>query len=148
MSTTTAGRISLPIPDLESDGLLAEFPEGHRLVGSVCDDCGQAMLGSRVVCSSCVGGSISRTALPATGVLYSFTRLSRGDGGIRALGYVDLDNGVRTLTDLRDSPELGAGIRVRLDVDPDGAAWFFAAVAGEEQGDGAQDAEQKEDTHV
>ncbi|MFJ9127786.1 Zn-ribbon domain-containing OB-fold protein [Streptomyces sp. NPDC102340] len=128
MTVETEAVVSLPIPDLETDSLLGAFPEGHRLVGSRCDACGRTMIGTRVVCSSCVGRQISRVALPTTGVLYTFTRLHAKGRDVRPLGYVDLD-GVRTLAELREgSTPLRPDIRVELGVDGDD--WFFVPVAG------------------
>lgn len=130
MTVQTEASVSAPIADLETDGLLSRFPEGRRLVGTRCDHCGQTMIGARVVCSKCVSREVSRVALPATGVLYSFTRLHVGSESVRVLGYVDLDGDVRTLADLRegDTP-LRPDDRVELGVDGDD--WFFAAAAGE-----------------
>lgn len=132
MSVTTEAPTSTPIADLEADSLIGDFPEGRRLVGSRCDDCGCTMLDARVVCSECVGRSITRIALPATGNLYSFTRLHVGSEGIRALGYVDLDGvSVRTLADLREGEnELRPDMPVRLGTDND--AWFFEPAADEQ----------------
>lgn len=128
MSTTTptgAVTVSAPIADLESTDLLGTFPEGKRLVGTRCTSCGRTMIGTRVVCSRCVSTDVERIALPTTGELYSFTRLHVGGEGVRPLGYVDLDDDVRTLTDLReDDVPLEPGIRVRLVVDGDD--WAFA----------------------
>jgi uncharacterized OB-fold protein len=88
------------------------------------------MIGTRVVCSSCVSRNVSRVALPTTGVLYSFTRLHVGGEGVRPIGYIDLDDNVRTLADIReDSTPLQPGIPVALGVEGD--RWFFAPVAGE-----------------
>ena len=90
------------------------------------------MLGSRVVCSTCVGQDVVRVSLPRSGTLYAFTRLHVGSEGVRPLGYVDLDNGVRTLADLRETTEpLTPDMRVELEVDGD--AWFFAPVSGEKR---------------
>lgn len=118
--------VSLPVPDLESDSLLGSFPDGPRLVGTRCVACGLTMIGSRIVCSNCVGTDVARVALPTTGVLYSFTRLHLGDT-VRILGYVDLDDDVRTLADLDETAPLVPGIRVELAVDGDD--WRFAPVA-------------------
>jgi uncharacterized OB-fold protein len=129
MSVTPEAPVSVPIADLESDDLLGVFPEGRRLVGTRCGDCGRTMIGARVVCSSCVSRGVSRVALPSTGVLYSFTRLHVGGAGIRAIGYVDLDDNVRTLADLREeSIPLRPDARVELGVDGDD--WFFTPVTG------------------
>jgi uncharacterized OB-fold protein len=126
-------KVSVAIADMETDELLSTFPEGPRLLGTRCDDCGRDMIGTRVVCSSCVSSNVSTIALPSTGTLYSFTRLHAGGGGVRPLGYVDLDNDVRTLADIRegDTP-LEPGIRVELGVDGDN--WFFARAASETKG--------------
>ena len=122
--------VSAPVADLDSDGLLGTFPAGRRLVGTRCDRCGRTMIGARVVCSSCVSREVSRVALPATGVLYSFTRLHVGGEGVRPVGYVDLDDGVRTLADIREGKvPLRPDMRVELGVDGDD--WFFAPARGE-----------------
>ncbi|MFC1405275.1 MULTISPECIES: Zn-ribbon domain-containing OB-fold protein [Streptacidiphilus] len=130
MTPSTEVPVSAPIADLETDSLLGTFPEGPRLVGTECGQCGRTMIGTRVVCSSCVSREVSRVALPSTGVLYSFTRLHVGVEGVRPIGYIDLDDDVRTLADLRegDTP-LQPGIPVVLGVEGD--QWFFAPVAGE-----------------
>jgi uncharacterized OB-fold protein len=126
VAATAEAVVSLPVPDLEADGLLGSFPEGLRLVGTRCDACGLTMIGSRIVCSGCVGTDVSRVALPTTGVLYSFTRLHLGDA-VRILGYVDLDDDVRTLADLREPAPLEPGMRVELVVEGDD--WHFAPAA-------------------
>ncbi|MEV6345928.1 OB-fold domain-containing protein [Actinoplanes sp. NPDC051851] len=123
---------SFPVADLESDDLLGDFPEGRRLAGTRCGDCGQTMIGTRVVCSSCVGQNVARVALPGTGVLYSYTRLHVGGQGVRALGYVDLDGGVRTLADLREG-DAGLWPDARVELGVDGDDWFFTPVI--QQGD-------------
>lgn len=130
MTVQTEAAVSAPVADLETDGLLGTFPEGRRLVGTRCDRCGRAMIGARVVCSSCVGREVTRIALPATGVLYSFTRLHVGSDDVRPIGYVDLDGDVRTLADLREgATPLRPDVHVELGVDGDD--WFFSPVAGE-----------------
>ncbi|WAH97409.1 Zn-ribbon domain-containing OB-fold protein [Arthrobacter sp. MMS18-M83] len=134
MTTTTEAPASQPIADMEADSLIGTFPEGQRLVGSQCNTCGCTMIGSRVVCSSCISRDVSRVALPSTGVLYSFTRIHVGTAGIRPLGYVDLDNGVRTLADIREGDvPLRPDMRVELGIDDDD--WFFTPAAGEKRED-------------
>lgn len=121
--------VSEPISDLETDSLLATFPEGQRLVGTECNNCGKKMIGTRIVCSACVSRDVARIALPTGGVLYSFTRLHVGADGTRPIGYVDLGD-VRTLADIREgSSPIHPDMRVALGVDGDD--WFFAPVAGE-----------------
>lgn len=133
MKTETAAKASVATADMENDDLLGTFPEGQRLLGTRCGDCGREMIGTRVVCSSCVSSNVGTIALPTTGTLYSFTRLHVGGDVVRPLGYVDLDNDVRTLADIRegDTP-LEPGIRVELGVDGDN--WFFARAASGTKG--------------
>lgn len=130
MTDTTEAAVSVPVADLESDSLLGTFPEGRRLVGTRCGQCGRVMIGARVVCSSCVSRDVSQVALPATGILYSFTRLHVGRAGVRPVGYVDLDDGVRTLADIREG---GTPLRpdMRVELGTDGDDWFFAPAAGQ-----------------
>jgi len=131
MTATIEAPASQPIADMEADSLIGNFPEGQRLVGSQCNACGCTMIGSRVVCSSCISRDVSRVALPSTGVLYSFTRIHVGAEGIRPLGYVDLDNGVRTLADIHEGDiPLRPDMRVELDVEDD---WFFAPAADDKR---------------
>jgi uncharacterized protein len=132
MSTATESVVSVPIADMEQADLLGQFVEGPRLVGTTCNECGRTMIGSRIVCSNCVSRDVSRVALPTTGVLYSFTRVHVPNQPVRPLGYVDLDDDVRTLADLRegDTP-LVPGMRVALGVEGDD--WFFAPVAGTDE---------------
>jgi uncharacterized OB-fold protein len=129
MTTKTEALVSRVVPDMDEESLLGSFPEGPRLIGTRCDNCGRTMIGSRIVCSSCVSTAVTRVALPATGILYTFTRLHVGaEGVVRPLGYVDLDDDVRTLADIREGDvTLVPGIRVELGVDGDD--WFFARVA-------------------
>jgi uncharacterized OB-fold protein len=130
MTVQREAQVSVPVADLESESLLGTFPEGQRLVGTRCDRCGQTMIGARVVCSSCVSREVSRVALAVTGILYSFTRLHVGGEGLRPIGYVDLDDGVRTLADIREgATPLQPDMRVELGVDGDD--WFFAPAVGE-----------------
>ncbi|MFT4259371.1 Zn-ribbon domain-containing OB-fold protein [Microbacterium sp.] len=129
MTVKNEAPVSQPIADLETDSLLGEFPEGRRLIGTRCRACGRTMIGSRVVCSSCVSRDVERVALPANGVLYSFTRIHGRDGDVRPLGYVDLDDDVRTLTDLRETAPLVPGIRVELQTEGD--EWFFVPADGQ-----------------
>ena len=78
---------------------------------------------------------VSRVALPSTGVLYSFTRLHVGTAGVRPLGYVDLDDDVRTSADIREGePHCAPDMRVELGVDGDD--WFFAPAAERTKRDG------------
>ncbi len=132
MSTTaglSAEGASLPIADLEDESSIDTFDEGIRLVGTLCDQCGKRMLGARVVCSACVSTEVSRVALQSTGTLYSFTTMRVGADQPRVLGYVDLDDGVRTLTDLREG-DVPLVPDARVELRTSGASWWFTAVAG------------------
>lgn len=141
VTSTPEAVVSVPVADLESDSLLGSFPEGRRLAGTRCGQCGRTMIGARVACSSCVSRDVYRVALPATGVLYSFTRLHglAGDRGgtadVRPVGYVDLDGGtsgqvVRTLADIREG-DVPLRPDMRVVFGTDGDDWFFAPARGE-----------------
>lgn len=129
MTTVTDVHVPQPIADLESDSLIAQFSDGPRLVGTQCESCGTTMIGSRVVCSNCVSQDVHQIALPTTGTLYSFTRVHARGEAPRAMGYVDLDDKVRTLADLRETRQLTPDMRVQLGFDGD--AWYFEPAADE-----------------
>lgn len=140
MTDLTEAAVSLPVADLEDESLLGTFPEGRRLVGTRCGACGRVMIGARVVCSSCVSRDVTRVALPASGMLYSFTRLHvaskasvsqhSGGAGVRPVGYVDLDAGggpgavVRTLAELREG-DVPLRPDQPVELGTDGDDWFF-----------------------
>jgi uncharacterized OB-fold protein len=69
---------------------------------------------------------IEPITLPRTGTLYSFTVLRVGTTGEpRVLGYVDLDNGVRVLAEVRPgAAALVPDLPVELGLEDDGQ-WFF-----------------------
>ncbi|WP_280490014.1 Zn-ribbon domain-containing OB-fold protein [Nocardia carnea] len=124
MTAGIEATVSPIVDDLASDNPIGSFPEGPRLVGTRCDACGNTMVGTRVVCSACVGREVSVVALPDTGSLYSFTRLHVGSEGVSAIGYIDLPGDVRTLADIRENgTPLRPDLPVCLVVDGDG--WFF-----------------------
>lgn len=130
MTSTTAGAgvpVSTPTPDLDAENPLGEFDEGVRLVGTRCTTCGRTMLGARIVCSSCVSGDVQRVALPASGVLYSYTTLRVGPDAPRILGYVDLDD-VRTLASIREDG-VAVSPDARVELRHDDADWWFTPVS-------------------
>lgn len=123
MSSTLETASTAPVPDLEAKDLLDRFDDGPGLAGTRCSACDKTMLGVRVVCSSCVGTDVHRVCLSRQGRLYTFTRLHL-KGTVRTIGYVDLDNGVRTLADIREKGhELRPDLAVALGVE--GEQWFF-----------------------
>lgn len=73
------------------------------LLGSRCRSCETRVVPPAPVCPGCGGEDMAREAQPTEGTLYSYTRVHVGSGPWRkpaALGYVDLDNGVRVFTHL------------------------------------------------
>lgn len=123
MSAITETGITVPISDLDEENLLGQFAEGPGLVGTRCSTCKGTMLGMRVVCSTCVSVDIERVRLSGEGKLYTFTRLHHKDV-VRTIGYVDLEEGVRTLADIRQNGgDLEPGLGVQLSIE--GAQWFF-----------------------
>lgn len=114
-----------PYADLRDSSMIREFPEGVRLVGAHCKECGLLAIGERSVCSACVGRDVEVVPLAPAGVLYSYTVLHVGVDGSRAMGYIDLNDGVRVLSTLRgDATMLRPDAPVELA--SDGDDWWFA----------------------
>lgn len=118
---------SEPVSDLDEESSLVDTAQGPALVGTVCRQCGMRAVGRRVVCSRCVSQNVVDEPLARTGILYTFTTLhvgATGSGLPRVIGYVDLDDGVRVLADVRAgdaSPTVGSRVEMRAE----GAGWFF-----------------------
>lgn len=73
------------------------------LLGSVCKLCSSNMFPAVPVCAVCMSEELELMEMPRTGTLYSFTVVHVGPENITkpfALGYVDLENGVRVFSRL------------------------------------------------
>lgn len=94
---------------------------------SECNACGTRFFPSRRLCTSCRSSNSCEIALNPTGCLYSFTtvRVSSTREVPYTLGYVDLDDGVRVLGEVRDrGRSLTVDQPVEFVADDSGAWWF------------------------
>ncbi len=96
------------------------------LLGCKCTACQKEMVPPVSVCPVCGGEDMREAVQPGEGVLYSYTVVHVGPKRFRrplALGYVDLDNGVRVFSHL-EGDTFKIGERMKFDVaivgrDPD-----------------------------
>lgn len=70
-----------------------------------CATCSSVIWYPRTICPACGSADISWVDSPGAGVVYSFTVVRRGDGPFKdvtpyVLAYVELDEGVRLLTNV------------------------------------------------
>ena len=102
-------------------------PNGEPiLLGCKCTACEREMVPPVPVCPVCGGEDMREAVQPGEGELYSYTIVHVGPKRFRrplALGYVDLDNGVRVFAHL-EGETFAIGERMKLDLavigrDPD-----------------------------
>lgn len=108
-----------PIADIDGD---RRDVVGGMLAGSRCLACGALAFPARDACMACGRRDMTGTALATTGTLYSSTTIhvSSSRPTPYAIGYVDLDDGVRVLTGIAGPADLlQPDSRVRLDPDRD-----------------------------
>ncbi len=89
---------------LPGDALAADAEGRSVLIGAVCRSCGSRMFPFAPVCPACMSEEMAREPMPRLGTLYSFTIVHVGPKNWQkpyALGYVDLENGVRVFSHLR-----------------------------------------------
>lgn len=88
-----------------ADEVLANDADGRPvLIGGCCNACGAALFPFAAVCPHCMSEDMRREPMPRQGKLYSFTRVHVGPKTWEkpfAVGYVDLENGVRVFSHLR-----------------------------------------------
>ncbi len=96
----------------------------HELRYQRCDDCGALIFYPRAHCTACLGRSLSWHRAAGEGVIYSFSVVRQSYHPFfrtrvpYAVGYVDLDEGPRLLTNLvgidHPTTDLHIGQRVRV----------------------------------
>lgn len=113
-------------------GLMGADEDGPYLVGGTCSACGFTTLGVRDICPECwAEHTMTETPIGRRGVLYTYTvihQLPQGYDEPFAVGYVDLNNGVRVFAHIENAPaslQIGADLELTeatLRIDGDGAA--------------------------
>lgn len=100
-------------------GLMDSDHEGSYLVGGRCSRCGFTTLGLRDICPECwAHGTMDEAPIGRQGTLYTYTvvhQLPQGYDAPFAVGYVDLDDGIRVFAHIDNSPE-SLSIGARLDL--------------------------------
>lgn len=125
---------NLPVPEPAVNVDAAPYWDAAvegRLVIPVCDDCGSAIWYPRPFCPECSSWNVTWTPDSGLGQIYSFTVCRRGVGEYKELdsyvfGYVDLDVGVRVMTNIvdcdYDALEIGDRVRAVFHPTPEGSA--------------------------
>lgn len=105
------------------EGLLGEDAEGAFLIGGSCAACGFITLGVRDTCPECwARGKMKMVPLGRRGTIYTCTVIHQGPDGYDtpfAVGYVDIEQGVRVFSHLSQKPTSPKpGMQVRLTAAP------------------------------
>ena len=122
MTTTQPGTDSKSFRPVEFE----VTPEGEGfLLGSRCGNCGAHFFPVRQACSGCLHSELETVRFSTTATLYTFSvvRQSTPDFEVPyALGYVDLPEGVRVMTQLtgREPEDYELGMEMELVVEPFG----------------------------
>jgi uncharacterized OB-fold protein len=96
------------LPKLSAFPYLAHDPDGPRLIGAECADCGKRVFPPAAVCPECMGETMKPLKLSREGKLYSYTVFHQGVRWIAPgyiAGYVDMPEGVRVFTHIDAKPE-------------------------------------------
>lgn len=104
------------------DGLFGEDAEGPYLVGGRCRACGFVTLGARPICPRCLAeDAMGEEPIGRAGTLYTATVIYQAPAGFAApfaVGYVDVEEGVRVFAHVETAPRPAIGGRVRLTLAP------------------------------
>lgn len=101
------------------NGLMGADEAGPYLIGGRCSACGFTTLGLRDVCPECwAEGTMAEAPIGRRGTLYTYTiihQLPQGYDETFAVGYIDLDGGVRVFAHVENSPaSLAIGTELEL----------------------------------
>ncbi len=129
-------------PHFVAPELIETTKEGPRLVAGRCKGCGALSFPKAPVCTECLGQDMATTHLAHRGKLYSYSVVHQAPKGWDvpyALGYVDLEDGMRVLAHIEgDAAGIGIDGPVALGVakvgsDAQGAplmSYVFKAAGG------------------
>jgi len=95
------------------------------LIGSRCGNCGAHFFPVREACAGCLHGDLETVRFSTTATLYTFSVVRQSTPQFEvpyALGYVDLPEGVRVLSQLtgREPEDYELGMEMELVVEPFG----------------------------
>lgn len=115
-----------PVPRVspETEPFWKGTTEGELLLNE-CDDCGLVYYYPRALCPECFSDDVSWREASGTGEVYSYTTVYRVQGWSEedlplVVGYVELDEGPRMITNLVDCEpdEVEIGTRVEVTFEP------------------------------
>ncbi|MFC4275601.1 Zn-ribbon domain-containing OB-fold protein [Achromobacter aloeverae] len=103
-----------PAANPENLAFFTAASQGKLLYGR-CHACAQAHYYPRRICPNCFSAEVEWVEAGGHGHIYSYTVLN-GDAGERVLAFIELDEGVRMLSNIVDaraqSLRIGAPVRV------------------------------------
>jgi uncharacterized OB-fold protein len=99
-----------------------EMPQRYRLEAGKCKKCGKIYFPPRLVCSACKSKEFEKYKLKDTGKLVTYTIIRVGpsqfvDQVPYVLGVVELDDGVKILTQITDCDldKVSIGIKLKIE---------------------------------
>jgi uncharacterized OB-fold protein len=119
-----------PVVNSETKEYWKSAGEGELRIGE-CQDCGSVHFYPRRLCPDCFGSNTEYVEAEGTGTIHSYTVVRQAGGDYSEvtpyiLGYVELDEGIRILTNIvsttSDTVEIGATVEVFFDETPNGLA--------------------------
>jgi uncharacterized protein len=119
--------------NIEDGGPPAEIYRRYLESGSLgfqrCAGCGAAIFYPRVLCPVCGGAELAWETSSGRGAVYATTAVYRRDAEPYNVVLVDLEEGFRMMSRVKDVPaeevEVGARVTFRVDRDDDGPVPVF-----------------------
>jgi uncharacterized OB-fold protein len=99
-----------------------EIPQRYRLEAAKCTKCGKVHYPPRLICNECKGREFETEELPRDGKLLTYTVIHVAPPGLSdetpfAVGVVELENGVRLMSQIVDADldKMESGMPLRLE---------------------------------
>lgn len=99
-----------------------EMPQRYRLEAEKCKSCGKIYFPPRLVCSACKSKEFEKCKLKDTGKLITYTIIRVGPSQFidqipYALGVVELEDGIKILTQITDCDldKLSTGMKLKIE---------------------------------
>jgi uncharacterized protein len=107
----TQKRYSKALPHIDEESRpWWEALQRHELYVQKCRDCGDMRYHARALCTNCLSSNTEWVKCKGTGKIYTFTVTNQnGSAGFReslpyVMAYVELDEGLKMLTNIVDCP--------------------------------------------